>query len=110
MDYFIRRKHSLPEQGQELEFILATSAGLKRLKIGREMGLGITMISFIMGIPVAMGSSKEPVFKVKRKDTGKLESWLDDYLLNPDPDWQLISLMNRRRADNARARRVTPKG
>jgi hypothetical protein len=103
LDYFIRRKHSLPEQGDEIEFILATPAGLRRARIGRELGLRVIAVEKIMGIPVAMGSSKKPVFTVKRKDTGKLEPWFEDYLLNPDPDWQLMDLLNRRRADNGRA-------
>jgi len=34
---------------------------------------------------------------VNRSDTGKHEDWLEDYQLEPEPDWNLMCFLNRMR-------------
>ena len=100
IEYFIIRKNTLPLMGQEIEFIIANFRGLAKAHVPKWTG-------FLMGIPVALvppanrknrRPAEKEIFLVKRKDTGKHEPWLEDYLECPSPDWHLMGVLNRENA------------
>jgi len=107
IEYFIRRKNSLPEMGAEIEFIAANFRSLAKAHVPK-------WTEFLMGIPVALvpptnrknrRPAEKQIFLVKRKDTRKHEPWLEDYLECPSPDWHLMGVLNRERANRAAALR-----
>lgn len=103
IEYFIRRKNTLPEMGQEIEHIIANRKALRKIKL-----FGMRRwheIDWIQGIPLlyVYVPTVGRVFLVKRKDTGKHEPWLEDYLECPSPDWYLMGVLNCERATRAAA-------
>jgi hypothetical protein len=105
IEYFIRRKYSLPCAGDEIEFIAANEKGLRKTKILKSWR---GYVPWIQGIPIAHiydSKQRRRIFLVKRKDTGAMEDWLEDYLEFPNPDWHLLGVLNRERANRAAALR-----
>jgi len=101
IDYFIQRRNSLPDMGGEIDFIIASKRGIRRARLGSGLGL-FKILTGIMGYPVMMKASRELLFLVKRKDTGKMEAWFEDYLIKSDPDWDLMAFMMGLRAHRGR--------
>ena len=88
--YFIKRVNTLPRMGEEIQHIVSNPRTLRRLGLPEYS-------AWIRGYQVALFSGKTPCFLVNRSDTGKHEDWLEDYQLEPEPDWNLMCFLNRMR-------------
>lgn len=105
IEYFIIRKNMLPRMGQEIEHIIANKRGLRATGLLRVRGWNTT--TWIQGTPVLYiyFPTAGRIFQIKRRDTGKHEDWLGDYLEFPDLDWHLMAVLNQERANRAAALR-----
>ncbi len=101
--YLINRVNTLPNMSRDIEFIAANKPALERIGLPDDI-TGLWGISVIVVQAPRNEPDTTPVFMVKRKDTGKHEHWLEDYELDPEPEWGLMAFINVHRALRSRGR------